>query len=413
MPEIVRALAHRNYRLYFIGQLVSLAGTWMQQIALMWLAYRLTGSTVMLGVITFASQIPTLLFASVGGMLSDRLDQRVLLLWTQSLSLLHALVLAAMTFTLLLHPVTLVVMALLVGLINSIDQPIRQTFIAELVDRREDIPNAIALTSFTIHSARFIGPSLGGIIVAMAGEGACFLINAASYLGVIVALVFIRTRRQTRQRHSVLHALRSGFHYTYRHERIRVLLVMVATMSFFGTAHVTLLPYFAKDVYSGGAETFGFLAAATGIGACLGTIFLASRPSVTAIDRNIGTAMLVSGCTLLLFSTTYVFGAAIPELALIGFCSINIVASSNALIQSLVEDHMRARVMAIFTMAFFGVSPLGGLTVGYISKLIGVRPTLFACALAILTIGLLAARIRRRHAPLTDHSAAALLGARS
>jgi MFS family permease len=407
MPEILRALAHRNYRPYFTGQLISLAGTWMQQVALLWLAYRLTGSTVMLGAVAFASQIPTLFFATLGGVLSDRFDRRVLLLWTQSLSLVHALILAALTIRLELHPPMLLTMALLLGLINSIDQPVRQSFIAELVERREDLPNAIALTSFTIHTTRFIGPSLGGVVVAFMGEGTCFLINAASYLGAIVALAFIRTQPKAPQRHSVLHALRSGVQYALGHARIRVLLGIVATMSFFGTAHITLLPYFAKTVYAGGAETFGALTAATGVGACLGTVFLASRRSASAIDHHISTAMLVSACALLLFSMTHGLAAALLELIVLGFCSINIVASSNALIQSLVEDRMRGRVMALFSMGFFGVSPLGSLVVGYASKQIGARPTLCICALAVLVVGALSARLRRHAA-----EPAGFLGAR-
>jgi len=397
MPVIFRALAHRNYRLYFIGQFVSLSGTWMQQVALLWMTYRLTDSTVMLGVVTFATQAPLLVLAPVGGLLSDRMERRVLLLWTQWLSLAHAALLAILTFTLPMQPWYLVFMALLFGLINAIDQPVRQSFIAELIDNHEDISNAVALTSFTIHSSRFVGPALGGVVVAFAGEGVCFLINAVSYLATIIALLMIHPRTIARLHHSLLDSLRSGFRYAFEQERIRVLLFMVATIAFFGAAHVTLLPWFAREIYSGGAESFGFLSAAVGVGACLGTLYLASHKTAAAIDRNIGKAVLIAGVTVILFAFTDVFALAVLELIVIGFCSINIVASSNALIQQRVNDEMRGRVMAIFTMAFFGISPLGSLAVGYASSIIGARTTLVACALVVLAMGMLSANVRKQH----------------
>lgn len=403
MPVIVRALSHPNYRIYFAGQLVSLTGSWMQQIALAWLTYRITDSTLMLGVVTFTGQAPMLVLSPLGGVLSDRIDRRKLLLWTQWSSLGHATLLAVLSFTVSMNAATLVFLALLLGLINAIDQPVRQSFIAELVDRREDIPNAVALTSFSIHSTRFLGPALGGLVVAFAGEGVCFIINALSFLAMIVALHVIRPRPVQRRHHGVLAALRSGFRYAHGHPHIRVLLFIVMIMSFFGTAHITLLPWFAKQVFAGEAETFGFLSASAGIGSCLGALFLASRSNVADIDRNIGKAALVAGGTLALFPFTSSFWLAATELILIGFCSINVVAASNALIQSLVDDEMRGRVMSIFTVAFFGISPLGSLAVGGTSKLIGVRTTLLSCALVVIIAGGIAfAALRqqaaRRHA---------------
>jgi MFS family permease len=398
MPPIVRALAHRNYRIYFFGQLVALTGTWMQQVALIWLTYRITDSTFMLGVVTFTGQVPLLVLSPLGGVLSDRLERRTLLLWTQWLALGHAVLLATLAFTVPLQAWMLVSLALILGLINAIDQPVRQSFVAELVDKPEDIPNAVALNSVTIHSTRFVGPAIGGVVVALVGEGLCFTLNALSFLAMIVALRAIRPRAVARRSHRVFEALRSGFRYAYADPRIRVLLFMVTIMSFFGTAPMTLLPWFAKDVFSGDAQSFGFLSAAAGIGSFLGAIFLASRRDVTAINRNVGRAALVAGLTLLALSFSNHFWLAVPELALIGFCTINVVAASNALIQSMVDDEMRGRVMSIFTVAFFGVAPLGSLAAGTASNIVSPRSTLFVCSLCIFTAGVFVFRVLKRQA---------------
>lgn len=398
MPPIVRALAHRNYRIYFFGQLVALTGTWMQQVALIWLTYRITDSTFMLGVVTFTGQVPLLVLSPLGGVLSDRIERRTLLLWTQWLSLGHAVLLAALAFTVPLHPWMLVSLALLLGLINAIDQPVRQSFVAEIVDKPEDIPNAIALNSVTIHSTRFIGPAIGGVVVALVGEAVCFILNALSFLAMIVALRAIRPRAVPRRHYGVLDALRSGFRYSYADLRIRVLLFMATIMGFFGTAPMTLLPWFAKDVFSGDAQSFGFLSAAGGIGSCLGAVYLASHRDVAAIDRNIGRSAIVCGLALLGFAFTYHFWLAVLELMVIGFCTINTVSASNALIQSLVDDQMRGRVMSIFTVAFFGVAPLGSLAAGTATNIVSPRSTLVVCSLAILAAGIFVLMVLKQQA---------------
>ena len=398
MSGIIRALAHRNYRLYFGGQLLSLAGTAMQQIALSWLVYRLTGSTVMLGLVTFVGQIPLLLLSPLGGVLSDRFDRRQLLVWTQALSAIHATILAVLTVTRHVDPNVLVLMALVLGLINAVDQPVRQSFTRELVDKREDIPNAVALTSFTIHTARFVGPSIGGLLVASVGEAACFGINALSYLAVIAALLAMRTLPVASATHRVADALKQGFAYVKAHREIRVLMGLVAVVSFFGSPYGTLLPYFAKEIYGGDARVYGFLATSSGVGACLGTIFLASRKSSAAISRTILWAMVVISAALVVFATTKVFAVAVIALAVMGFASINTVAASSAVIQQLVDDHMRGRVMAIYTMAFFGVSPVGSLVTGVAARYLGPQRTLVVSATVILLVALAAAWMRRSEA---------------
>jgi MFS family permease len=398
MPSIVRALAQRNYRLYFIGQLVSLTGTWMQQVALIWLTYRITNSTFMLGLITFTGQLPLLVLSPLGGVLSDRFDRRTLLLWTHWLSLGHAVVLGTLAFTVDLHAWMLVCLALLLGLINGIDQPVRQSFVAELVDKPEYLANAIALNSVVIHATRFVGPAIGGMVVALVGERVCFLLNALSFLGMIMALRVIRPRAVVRRHHGVLDALRSGFQYAYAHRHIRVLMFMVMIMSFFGLAPITLLPWFARHVFSGGAQSYGFLSASAGIGSCVGALFLASRDAA-AMDRNIGRSALIAGLSVLAFSLTSRFWLAVPELMVLGFCTINVVSASNALIQLKVDDQMRGRVMSLFTVAFFGISPLGSLTAGTVSNLASPRSTLLAYSLVIFGVGVFVSLALNRIAP--------------
>jgi len=398
MPSIVRALSQRNYRLYFIGQLVSLTGTWMQQVALIWLTYRITNSTFMLGLITFTGQVPLLVLSPLGGVLSDRFDRRTLLLWTHWLSLGHAVLLGTLAFTVDLHAWMLVCLALLLGLINGIDQPVRQSFVAELVDKPEYLANAIALNSVVIHATRFVGPAIGGMVVALVGERVCFLLNALSFLGMIMALRVIRPRAVARRHHRVLDALRSGFHYAYAHRHTRVLMFMVMIMSFFGMAPITLLPWFAKHVFAGGAQSYGFLSASAGIGSCIGALFLASRDAA-AMDRNIGRSALIAGVSVLAFSLTSQFWLAVPELMVLGFCTINVVSASNALIQLKVDDQMRGRVMSIFTVAFFGISPLGSLTAGTVSNLVNPRSTLLVYSLVIFAAGVFVSLALSRIAP--------------
>ncbi|TRZ68487.1 MAG: MFS transporter [Rhodocyclaceae bacterium] len=398
MPDILRALRHRNYRLYFSGQLVSLAGTWMQMIAMSWLTYRLTDSTLMLGVVSFAGQIPILAVAPLGGVLSDRFDKRVMMLWTQSLALAQASILAILTLTGAVHPWHLVLMSLSLGLINAFDTPARQSFLVDLVDDRDDLPNAIALNSFTMNSARFLGPSIGGIVVGLAGEGICFLLNALSYLAVILALWAIRTRHHSRAHLPAGEAMRQGWRYAFGMPQIRQLLYLVAAASFYATPYVVLLPYFAREIYAGGAQTFGFMSASAGAGALLGTIYLAARKSVSGLDRVIGNAVLSAGLALAVFSLSDALVLAIPALAILGFSIICIIASSNTLIQSIVEDDMRGRVMALFTVAFLGIAPLGSLTAGGMSHQFGARATLLGCALALLAAGIAFIRLRQPYA---------------
>lgn len=393
---ILRALRHRNYRLYFSGQILSINGNWMQQIALAWLVYRLTDSTLMLGLVTFLMQIPSLFLAPLGGVLSDRFSRRKILLITTSLSALQAAGLSVLAFSGQIQAWHILIMASVLGLINGIDQPVRQSFVPELVERREDIANAVALTSFSIHSSRFIGPMLGGLVVATLGDGVCFALNAASYLASICALLLMQLPSVEKISRKVADALVEGLSYASEHKAIRLLLIIVAVMALFSGSYQTLLPYFARDVYHGDVGAFGLMTAAGGLGACLGTIFLASHRDIAGIESKIVIAAFLTSIGLLVFTLTNVFAIALCAMVVMGFCSINTVAASNALIQSLVINPMRGRVMAIFTMAFFGLSPIGNLMVGFAARHLGARPTLMVCAAAIFVMSVTAWQTRRR-----------------
>lgn len=383
----MKAFASRNYRRYFAGQLVSLAGTWMQQIAMTWLAYRLTGSALILGTVGFASQLPILLFGSLGGVWTDRQDKRRLLIFTQTLAMGQALLLAVLAWNDWATPGLLILLAFVLGCINALDVPARQAFVVHLVDDRAHLPNAIALNSFLMNAARFVGPALAGVLVATVGEAVCFLLNALSYLAVLLALAGMDTPRQETTSTPALQALREGFAYVRRHRDIRGLLVAMAALSFLITPYAVMMPLFAKEIFSGDARTYGLLVAAAGAGSLAGSIYLASRGGIDRLPRLVPLAATVAGLALAAFSLVGQLVLAFPVLALLGFSVIVTAAGSNTLIQTWVEDALRGRVMSLFTIAFLGVAPLGNLAVGGLSHWVGVRPTLLCCGLAMGLVG--------------------------
>ncbi len=388
MPDLLRALHSRDYRIYFCGQLVSLAGTWMQQVAMSWLAYRLTGSALILGLVALSSQLPILLFAPLGGLWSDRYDRRRVLLWTQSLSLGQALLLSLLTWLEMITPGLLIGLALLLGCINAADFPARQAFSVQLVARREDLPNAIALNSFLMNATRFVGPSLAGIVLNLAGEVLCFLLNALSYLAVLLALTAIRSAPPSSAAHApALQALREGFAYAFGHRRIRRSLLLVAGISFLVAPYTVLMPLFAREIFHGDAQTFGLLLGCAGLGALSASINLARRTSTDGLAAFIGYTAPAAGLALLLFASTTQLWLAYPALMALGFCLISTIAGNNTLVQTQVDNDFRGRVMAIFSMSFLGIAPLGSFAVGSIAHLIGVRPTLAGCGVLMLIAG--------------------------
>jgi MFS family permease len=393
-----RALRSRNYRLYFAGQLVSLAGTWMQQIAMSWLAYRLSGSALVLGMVGFASQLPILLFGGVMGVAVDRYDRRRIMLATQSAALAQALVLAGLTWAGAVTPHWLVVLAFVLGCINALDIPARQAFSVQLVDNRDDLPNAIALNSFLMNAARFVGPALAGFAVAAIGEASCFLVNAASYLAVLLALAAIDAEVQAGSRAPAFAALRDGAAYAFRHAGIRSQLLIVAAVSFFVTPYAVMMPLFAREILGGDARTYGLLIGSAGAGSLMASLTLARRPHTGGLERLVVLAVTAAGAALMLFALNSRLWLAFPIVMVLGFSVILVIAGSNTLIQTRVEDAYRGRVMAIFSVAFLGIAPLGSLSVGAMSGLLPVTGIL-ACGGGATILAGLVARRRLRATP--------------
>jgi MFS family permease len=376
---LMRALRHRNYRLFFAGQTLSLIGTWMQQIAMSWLVYRVTGSAMLLGVVGFATQIPTFLLAPLAGVLADRWNKHRVLLWTQTLSMIQAAVLTALVLGRVVQVWHIVVLSVFIGMVNAFDIPARQSFLIEMIENREDLGNAIALNSSMMNGTRLIGPSIAGVLIAALGEGICFLLNAVSYLAVIAALLAMRVKpRQARaQGTSILHELREGVSYAYRFAPIRSILLLIALVSLMGIPYTVLLPVVAKDVLHGGANTFGFLMAAAGIGAFTSAIMLASRKSVIGLGKIIPAAAALFGSAVAAFAFSRSLLLSLVLLFIAGLGMMAQVASSNTILQTVVDDDKRGRIMSLFTMSFMGMAPFGSLLAGALAERIGVTATLF------------------------------------
>jgi MFS family permease len=375
---IFRALSSRNYRLFFGGQGISLIGTWMQQIAMSWLVYRMTNSPFLLGLIGFSSQICSLFFSPFAGVISDRWNRHRILVATQSLSMIQAFILAALTLTGAVTVPHLIILALFLGFVNAFDMPTRQAFVVEMVERREDLANAIALNSFLFNSARLVGPSVAGILISILGEGMCFLLNALSFLAVIVALLAMKTayHKKETQETQVLQGFKEGFTYALGFPPIRSILLFLGWISLVGTANTTLMPVFAKKILHGGPQTYGFLMAAIGAGAIIGAIFLASRRSVLGLGRIIVMASGIFGIGLISFSLSHTLWLSFSALLLVGFGMMVEMASSNTILQTMVDDDKRGRVMSLYVMAFMGMAPLGSLAGGSLANAIGAPYTL-------------------------------------
>jgi len=382
----VRALRSRNYRLFFVGQGISLVGTWMQRIAVSWMIYRLTGSAFLLGIVGFVGQIPTFLIAPYAGVLADRLNRHRVVVITQVLAMLQALVLAVLALTGAIEVWHILVLSVVLGLINGFDIPTRQSFVVEMVENREDLGNAIALNSFLVNGARLVGPSVAGILIATMGEGVCFLVNGLSYLAVIASLLMMALppRRIAARNVSVLHDLREGAVYAFHSVPIRSVLLLLALVSLMGMPYVTLLPVFAKDILHGGPHTLGFLAGASGLGAVIGAFYLASRESVVGLVRLICLAAAFFGIGLLAFSFSTFFWLSCLTLMVVGFAMMTQMAGSNTILQTIVEEEKRGRVMSFYTMAFMGMAPFGSLLAGTLAGLIGAPWTLVVSGVACL-----------------------------
>ncbi len=376
LPFVLRGLRHRNYRLFFGGQLISLIGTWMQTVAQSWLVYRLTNSAVLLGFVGFASQIPVFLLAPVGGSAADRYNRRRILLATQTTSMFLALVLATLTLTGRVQVWHIFALAASLGMVNAFDVPTRQAFAVDMVGR-EDLINAIALNSSMINSARMVGPAVAGVLVAGVGEGWCFLLNAVSYLAVIAGLLLMTVKTQARVPlpGSALASILEGFRYVRHTKPIRSLLLLLGLVSLMGMPYAVLMPIFADQILHGGPKGLGLLMGTSGFGALIGAVTLASRKGIRGLGRWIAFAAAGFGLGLVLFSLSRSFLLSLTLLTPIGFSMIIAMAASNTLIQSLVRDELRGRVMAVYSMMFMGMAPFGSLLAGTLAHRIGAPAT--------------------------------------
>ncbi|MBN1298060.1 MAG: MFS transporter [Actinobacteria bacterium] len=390
VKAILRSLSHRNYRLFFSGQLVSLSGTWMQVVAMSWLVYRLTDSALMLGLVTFLSQIPSFLFAPFAGVCIDRWNKHKTLLFTQTLSMLQAFALAALTLTGVIRVWHIIVLSIVLGLTNAFDMPVRQAFVVEMIEDRKDLGNAIALNSSLVNITRLIGPAIAGVIVAKLGEGICFTVNGITFIAVIIALLFMKIKKESFKsvHQHIFTELREGFKYSFGFPPIRDMLILLAALSFAIMQYTVLMPVFAKDILNGGSDTLGYLMASTGLGALMGGIYLAAKKSVLGLGKIMAASTFLFGITIIIFAFSKYFILSTVFLFFAGFGFIVIIAASNTILQTITDDDKRGRVMSFYTMAFMGMAPFGSLAAGAMAERIGAPLTIMISGILSLICGI-------------------------
>jgi MFS family permease len=372
-----RALRHRNFRLFFFGQSISVLGTWMTRLATTWLVYHLTHSALLLGVVGFAGQFISFALGPFAGVWVERVDRRKLLVWTQAAAAVQSLVMAALTLAHIINLWEIIALTALQGVINALDTPGRQAFLIQMIDDRADLGNAIAINSSMANGARLVGPAIAGLIIAAIGEGWCFTIDGVSYLAVIASLLMMHVKPLNvhRGRSSMLVQIREGWTYVSGFQPIRTILLLFSLISLLGYSWSVLLPIFAVQVLHGGATTLGWLASAAGIGALASAISLAIRKSVVGLTRMLQIAVTLLGCALILFGISHILWLSLVLIAFVGFGMIQAASISNTIIQSIVSEDKRARVMSYYTMAFFGSAPFGSLLAGALAEKIGASYT--------------------------------------
>jgi MFS family permease len=378
LSELGRSLRHRNYRLFFAGQSISLIGTWLTRIATSWLVYRLTHSALLLGMVGFAGQIPTFAMAPFAGVWVDRWNRHRVLVATQVLAMVQSALLAYFALTGRITVVDVLLLSVFQGLINAFDMPARQAFVVQMIADRADLPNAIALNSSMVNAARLIGPSVGGILIAAVGESWCFFIDAVSYLAVIASLLAMRVTTPVRRRVDthVWADLREGLRYVVASMPIRSVLLLLALVSLTGVPYTVLMPIFASSILHGGPHTLGFLMAASGLGALTGALYLASRSSVLGLGRIIALSAGAFGLGLVLFSHSRWLALSLPLMFVTGMGMMVQMAASNTILQTIVDEDKRGRVMSFFAMAFVGTAPFGSLFAGAVAQRVGAPDTL-------------------------------------
>ena len=393
--QTFRALSHKNFRLFFIGQCISLVGTWIQQVALSWLIYSLTKSPLLMGLITFTSSIPALIISPFAGVEIDRVNKYHAMIVVQIVFLIESLILAILTILGVIKIWHIVILSVLFGITASIDMPLRHSFVIYMVEGNKDLGNAISLNSSSFNLARLVGPAIAGILIAAVGEGACFLINAISYIAVIAALFAMDIHLpplDNLKKLDVLKELKEGFSYVYESIIIKNVILFIAIGSFVGMSYQVLMPVFIKEVLHKDAQTLGFAMSAAGIGALIGALYLAARKSIIGLENWMLSAAVLFGLGLVGLKFTSNEFVAFLLLFMTGFGMVVVIASCNTLIQHCADDDKRGRVMSIYTMAFMGTAPIGSLCYGAIAEKIGVTNTFLVSGLTILAFTLLFTR---------------------
>jgi len=382
---IFRALRHRNYRLFFFGQGLSLIGTWMTILATAWLVYRLTNSVFLLGIVSFSGRIPSLLFAPFVGVLADRWNRNKLLVITQILSMLQSFALAILALTGIINIWHIIFLNIFQGIVNAFDMTTRQAFVVDMVENKEDLLNAIALNSSMFNGARLIGPSIAGVLIAAFGEGMCFLIDGISYIAVVIALMAMNIKPKVKVRNKNLFIeMKEGFRYVVDFIPVRAIILLLALVSLLGMPYSVLMPAVAKEILHGGPNTLGFLMASIGVGALCGAMYLASRKTVLGLGKLIVICTCMFGAGLIAFSFSPFLWLSMILLLFTGFGMMVQMAAGNTILQTITEDSKRARVMSFHGMAFMGMVPLGSLMAGVVASRIGVQNTFILCGLCVI-----------------------------
>ena len=378
LKSIFRSLQYKNYRLFFYGQSISLIGTWVQRIAVPWLVYDLTGSVFLLGIVGFAGQIPTFILAPFAGVTVDRMSRYKILIITQVLAMVQAFILTFLVYTKTIQVWEIIALSVFLACINAFDMPARQSLVIDMIEKKEDLGNAIALNSSMVNGARLLGPSIAGILISLTGEGMCFLINGLSYIIVIYFLfqMKINPRKVLTKTKQGMKGFKEGLNYTFGFAPIRSIILLLALVSLMGMSYTVLMPVFAKTILHGGSHTFGFLMGATGMGALSGAFYMASRKSVLGLEKMIPIFSAIFGMGLILVSFSNSFWISMPLMVIVGLGMLMQMTASNTILQTVVDDDKRGRVMSFYMMAFMGTAPFGSLLAGYLASRIGVPNTM-------------------------------------
>jgi len=396
-----RALRNRNFRLFFAGQCVSVTGTWIQQVAINWLVYSLTHSALLMGIIMFAGSIPSLFLSPLAGVIVDRVNKYHVLIMLQTLFMIEALIIAILTLSGVIQVWHIVILSISIGITNAFDMPLRQAFVVQLIDRNEDLSNAISLNTSSLNLALLVGPAIAGTLIAAFGEGICFLINSLSYIAVIGALFAMKIKRLPIHEASgknIFQEFKEGFKYVSNSFPMRNIIMYLATASLVGMSYIVLMPIFAKEILHGNAQTLGFLLSSAGVGALFGALYLAGKKTILGLGKWICIASVILGLGLVGLSFVHEILIALMLLFFVGFGMVVIIASCNTLIQDLVDDDKRGRVMSLYTMAFMGTTPIGSLCGGAIAHSIGV-PHTFLLAGLIMIIAAMVFKTKLKYFP--------------